>query len=111
MLEWAFECLLKNSIDAMPNNGGKIDLRISRKSHQAIIEVEDSGSGISDADKSHIFDPGFTTKRSGRGVGLPLARHILEEVHGGKLDLVSSIQDQGTTFRITMNTSSQEEAP
>jgi signal transduction histidine kinase len=116
LLEWAFECLLKNSVDAIPDNRGRIELRVSGQGNEAIVELDDSGSGIPVKDKRRIFDPGFTTKRSGRGVGLSLARHIFEEIHGGKIELASSLPDQGTTFRITLNriqkaSSQDEEAP
>lgn len=112
LLEWAFECLLKNAIDAIPDNKGSIELRLSKKDDEAVIEIEDSGTGIPEEVREYIFDPGFTTKKSGRGVGLPLAKYILERFHAGKFELVSSTKDQGTIFRITMNASPPgEETP
>ena len=97
LLEWALENLIKNALDALAGSGGTscIDGRGSRRGNVA-IRVIDDGPGVSPAVRATLFEPGVTTKKGGWGVGLSLARRIVEDVHGGKLRLEPS--DRGARF-------------
>jgi signal transduction histidine kinase len=101
LLEWAMESLVKNAIDAMAGRGGTISLRVQPSAGSgASIRVADDGPGISSENRSRVFHAGFSTKEGGWGIGLPLARRIVEEAHGGRLSLVSS--DRGAVFDIIL---------
>lgn len=98
LLEWALEALVKNAVDALGGRGGNIQLSVARLENGARVRVSDDGPGIPRELRSRIFDAGYTTKKGGWGIGLPLARRIVEEWHGGKLRVVPS--DRGATFEI-----------
>ena len=99
LLEWALEALVKNAIDALGGCGGAIDVVVEAQAeHGARIRVSDDGPGIPRETRSRIFDPGYTTKPGGWGIGLPLARRIVEEWHDGSLRLLPA--DRGATFEI-----------
>ena len=101
LLEWALEVLVKNSIDALAGRGGRITLAaIPRPEGGACLRVADDGPGIPRDLRSRIFEPGFSTKTSGWGIGLSLARRIVEENHGGTLQLASV--DRGAAFEIIL---------
>ncbi|CAN5807942.1 hypothetical protein BH23GEM6_BH23GEM6_20260 [soil metagenome] len=101
LLEWAFENLLKNALDALAGTGGLIQVRAERESQKRIaIMVQDNGPGVSPAVRKQLFDPGFTTKKGGWGVGLSLSRRIIEDVHHGRLVLAPSAQ--GALFVVTL---------
>jgi signal transduction histidine kinase len=101
LLEWALEVLVKNAVDALAGRGGRISLLTApRPEGGARIVVADDGPGIPRDNRAHIFDPGFTTKKSGWGIGLSLARRIVEENHGGTLRLLPT--DRGATFEIIL---------
>ena len=102
LFEWVIENLSKNAVDAMGAEGGRITLRLMEASHRAIIEVEDTGKGIRKKDMKHVFRPGFTTKQRGWGLGLSLAKRIVEEYHHGKIWIKNSEPGKGTTFRIEL---------
>ena len=102
LFEWVIENLCKNAVDAMGAEGGRITLRLMEASHRAIIEVEDTGKGIRKKDLKHVFRPGFTTKQRGWGLGLSLAKRIVEEYHHGKIWIKNSEPGKGTTFRIEL---------
>lgn len=108
LLEWTIEHLIRNSIDAVDRNSGQIDLRSYIKDKDIVLEVTDNGSGIDENAKATIFESGFSTRRGGRGVGLTLAKYIVEEVHRGEFALLESTPQKGTTFRIVLSAS---EAP
>jgi signal transduction histidine kinase len=102
LLEWAVEVLTKNAIDALAGRGGRVRLSAERARHGGVIvRVADDGPGISRDLRGRVFDPGFSTKKGGWGIGLSLAKRIVEENHGGKLVLLPS--DQGATFEIALN--------
>jgi signal transduction histidine kinase len=103
LFAWVLENLTKNAIDAMGGEG-QIKYQIFRKSENIFIEITDTGSGISKNDFKTIFKPGFTTKKRGWGLGLSLAKRIVEEYHRGKIIVVESIPFERTTFRITLKT-------
>jgi signal transduction histidine kinase len=102
LFSWVIENLCKNAIDAM-NNAGTIQVSISEKVDQLFIEVSDTGKGISKAYFKSVFEPGFTTKKRGWGLGLSLAKRIVENYHKGKIFLKQSEINRGTTFKIVLN--------
>lgn len=104
LLEWGLENLVKNSIDALEGRGGRIILRVAPGAEPAtaVIEVADDGPGIPRALRKRIFETGVSTKAQGWGVGLSLARRIVEDYHGGSLELVSGEDAPGARFRITL---------
>ena len=81
---------------------GRIDLTLIDQSEQVVIEVADNGKGIRKKDVANVFTPGFTTKKRGWGLGLSLARRIVEEYHHGRIFVKSSEVGKGTTFRIEL---------
>lgn len=101
LLEWALENLIKNGLDALAGSGGEIRVTASRHSERRVaIEIADNGPGVAAAVRSTIFEPGVTTKKGGWGVGLSLARRIVEDVHDGRLALAPS--EIGATFIVEL---------
>jgi signal transduction histidine kinase len=101
LLEWALEVLVKNSVDALAGRGGRIAVSVRRRdAGGAILTVADDGPGIPRDLRARIFEPGFSTKQSGWGIGLALARRIVEENHGGSLRLAPT--DRGAAFEIIL---------
>ena len=101
LLQWVIENLLKNSIDAITGEG-KISMQLHENEHDVMLDITDTGKGIDSAIQRRIFDPGFTSKDRGWGLGLPLAKRIVEQYHGGKLLLKHTQVGVGTTFRIVL---------
>jgi len=103
LLEWAIEVLTKNAIDALAGRGGRVALTADHGAdlESVVIRVADDGPGIPSEIRSRVFEPGFSTKQSGWGIGLSLAKRIVEENHGGKLVLASA--EQGATFEIILH--------
>ena len=104
LLSWAFENLIKNSIDSIKSNNGKIFIDIEKNNKKVKILFIDNGSGIKRDNKSQIFKPGFSTKNKGWGIGLNLTKRIIEYIHKGKIRLYKSDQIQ-TIFEINLNLS------
>ena len=104
LFEWVIENLCKNAIDAMEGKEGSIDFELFNQEDTLIIEVTDSGRGIERNKFKSIFEPGYTTKQRGWGLGLSLAKRIIEEYHDGKIFVKSSELGLGTTFRIELPT-------
>ena len=102
LFEWVIENLLKNALDAMEMAGGVIDVEASRMEKNIRIDIRDTGKGIDRKNRKNIFRPGYSTKKRGWGLGLNLAKRIVEEHHGGSLALLQSRPDHGSTFRITV---------
>ena len=102
LFEWVIENLSKNAVDAMGANGGQITLHVEETDDKAIIEVSDTGNGIRKKDLKNVFRPGFTTKKRGWGLGLSLAKRIVEEYHHGKIWVKSTEIGHGTTCRIEL---------
>jgi signal transduction histidine kinase len=103
LFEWVIENLSKNSVDAMGNTG-TIAIKILRGNEGKIfIDISDTGKGIPRSKIDHVFRPGFTTKKRGWGLGLTLAKRIIETYHDGKIFVKSSEENLGTTFRIVLN--------
>jgi len=101
LLQWVIENLIKNAVDAISGEGS-ITFQIHENEHDVMIDVTDTGKGIDNKTQRRIFEPGFTSKDRGWGLGLPLAKRIVEQYHGGKLLLKSSQVGIGTTFRIVL---------
>ena len=101
LFEWVVENLMKNALDALQGHGS-ISVHIASNEKQVWIEVKDTGKGIAKGNWKRIFEPGFTTKTRGWGLGLSLSRRIVEEYHQGKIAVVESELGKGTTFRITL---------
>ncbi len=102
LFEWVIENLCKNAVDAMEGSG-KITLFMNDEGERIAIEVSDTGKGIRKKDIANVFRPGFTTKKRGWGLGLSLAKRIVEEYHHGKIWVKSSEVGKGTTFRIELH--------
>lgn len=103
LFDWVIENLLKNALDAI-NGKGSIHIKIKQQPGHAVIDITDSGKGISKQNIPKVFKPGFTTKKRGWGLGLSLAKRIIEQYHRGQLYVKYSEPGKGTTFRIVLNT-------
>lgn len=104
LFEWVVENLLKNSLDAL-QGFGNIEVLLSQNNDWAFIDVRDTGKGIAKSNWKRIFEPGFTTKTRGWGLGLSLSKRIIEEYHKGKIGVVESEIGKGTTIRISVRKS------
>ena len=101
LFSWTIENLVKNAIDAMKGKG-KLAIEITSTEAMVNILVHDSGKGIAKKQFKKIFDPGQTSKRRGWGLGLSLARRIVEDYHNGKIKVISSEIGKGTTMQISL---------
>ena len=101
LFAWVLENLLKNALDAL-NGAGSIAITAQHTDDHVSIEVADTGSGIERRERASIFRPGFSTKERGWGLGLSLAKRVVEHYHGGTLELVDSTVGEGSTFRIQL---------
>lgn len=101
LFEWVIENLMKNSLDALQGQG-EIEVTIGEDEKSVFVEVRDTGKGIAKANWERIFEPGFTTKTRGWGLGLSLSRRIIEEYHAGKIGVVRSEIGTGTIIRVTL---------
>ena len=103
LFEWVFENLCKNAVDAMEGRGEiRIHASMSAEERMVIIDVSDNGKGIEQRNIQNVFSPGFTTKKRGWGLGLSLSRRIIEEYHNGKIYVLYTEKNKGTTFRIEL---------
>ena len=101
LFEWVIENLCKNAIDAMEGKG-RIDITVKEEPKRLAIEIADTGKGIAKGRFKSVFEPGYTTKKRGWGLGLSLAKRIVEKYHKGKIFVKSSELGKGTTFRIEL---------
>lgn len=101
LFEWVIENICKNAIDAMGGEG-TLKVNISKDTAHVYIDIEDTGKGMTSAQQRSVFQPGYTTKKRGWGLGLSLAKRIIEDYHKGKLKVLHSEVGKGTTFRITL---------
>jgi len=101
LLSWAVENIIKNGIDAISDDKGKITATVSRNQNNVSITIRDSGSGIKRKDWKNVFRPGFSTKKRGWGLGLSLTQRIINEIHKGKVTVLESTE-LGTTFEILL---------
>ena len=102
LFEWVIENLCKNAVDAMGGECGQIVLHLEQLDNKVVVEISDTGKGIKKKNIKNIFRPGFTTKQRGWGLGLSLAKRIVEDYHHGKIFVKSSELGKGTTFRIEL---------
>lgn len=101
LFEWVIENLVKNAYDAIPNEG-KIDIRTTKNQNKIFIDIQDTGKGILPKDVEQIFEPGFTTKKRGWGLGLSLCKRIIEDYFNGKIYVLDSKLNRGSTIRIEL---------
>ena len=101
LFEWVVENLMKNSLEALQGHG-EIDVAVGESGDSVFVEVSDTGKGIAKSNWTRIFEPGYTTKTRGWGLGLSLSRRIIEEYHKGKIAVVRSEIGVGTTIRVTL---------
>jgi len=102
LFDWVIENLLKNALDAIQQEEGEIRLESGEKGQDYYIDVSDTGKGIPKSNIKKVFEPGFTTKKRGWGLGLSLTRRIVEIYHGGKIYVKNSEVGKGTTFRVLL---------
>jgi two-component sensor histidine kinase len=104
LMGWVFENLIKNSLDAIASEGGKINIKgiVKRDDNMVEVEFADNGKGMDQKLRKEVFSPGVTTKARGWGLGLALVKRIVEEIHMGKIRITYSQPDKGTTFLITL---------
>jgi signal transduction histidine kinase len=102
LFSWVIENVCKNAIDAITGEG-EINIRISENDQASLIDISDNGKGIPKAAYKRIFKPGYTTKKTGWGLGLSLAKRIIEEYHDGKIFVRNSEIGKGSSIRIVMN--------
>ena len=102
LLNWAFENIIKNSLDATNYKNTIIDISLFKKNKLIIIDISDNGKGILRNKWKKIFEPGFSTKKRGWGLGLSLSKRIIEDLHKGKINVINS-KPGLTLFRIQFN--------
>ncbi|MGH1366504.1 MAG: sensor histidine kinase [Calditrichia bacterium] len=106
LFSWVLENLIKNALDSLENKAGSVHITADKlNDKQVCIDVKDSGKGIPKKQRQNIFEPGYSTKKRGWGLGLSLAKRIVEDYHEGKLLLKESQPGEGSTFRIILNAS------
>jgi len=106
LLEWVLENIIKNGVDAIGGDGN-ISIHVTDQSQFIYIDITDDGKGIPKGKRKTVFEPGFTTKQRGWGLGLSLTKRIVENYHSGKVFVKSSEIGKGTTFRIVLNKAMQ----
>jgi len=106
LLEWALENLLTNAVSALDKSPGLIEVAVERRAETETVEivVKDNGRGMTPAEQRRAFEPGYTTKQRGWGLGLALARRVVQEYHGGRLFIRDSVPGKGTTMVISFPT-------
>ena len=102
LFDWVVENLLRNAIDALENGKGALGATIYEDHNWVCVDISDSGHGIPSNKFKTVFQPGFTTKKRGWGLGLSLAKRIIENYHGGKIFVKESTIGKGTTFTIKL---------
>ena len=104
LIQWVIENLFRNSVDALAEKGGTISVETgyNRVGNAVKITFSDDGRGMTASEQKRAFLPGFSTKRRGWGLGLPLSRRIVEDYHGGRLTIVRSHREKGTIISITL---------
>lgn len=102
LFNWVIENLCRNSIDAMSGKG-KLTFHLFELDNKVVLDITDTGKGMPQSSWKNVFEPGFTTKQRGWGLGLTLAKRIITEYHSGKIFVKSSKIGEGTTFRISLN--------
>jgi signal transduction histidine kinase len=101
LFSWVLENLIRNAVDAMEGEGS-ITIEITPEGGVTHVDVTDTGKGIPASQLRTVFEPGFTTKKRGWGLGLSLSKRIIEQYHGGRIFVKKSAPGKGTTFRISL---------
>ena len=102
LFAWVIENLLKNAVESMQGRGGEVKLQVGRFGKALVIDVADSGLGISRSEWRNVFRPGYTTKSRGWGLGLSLSRRIIEDIHLGRIFILESKARKGTVIRLQL---------
>jgi len=104
LFHWALENLIKNAMDAIRKNsdGACLAIQVDQLEDEVYIDITDSGSGIDKKYINEVFKPGFSTKKRGWGLGLSLTKRIIEDYHKGRIEILRSDSEQGTTMRVTL---------
>ena len=104
LLSWAFENLFKNGMDAIGRQAGVINIRLDFLAERKLVQIvfQDNGCGIEPENVNRVFEPGFSTKKRGWGLGLAFVRRIIEEYHKGKISITQSVPGEGTTFEVLL---------
>ncbi len=103
LIIWVFENLIRNAVDAIGPESGNININIDQNEKGIIIDINDTGKGIPKTQQKTIFNPGYSTKARGWGLGLSLSKRIIEDYHKGKVFVKQSTIGQGSTFRVVLN--------
>ena len=103
LYSWTIENLIKNAIDAMKGKGS-LSIKISQLEDRVYIQIHDTGKGVAKSQFKKIFEPGYTTKKRGWGLGLSLSKRIIEDYHNGKISVLASVPLEGSVFEITLKT-------
>ncbi|MBP5260221.1 MAG: ATP-binding protein, partial [Paludibacteraceae bacterium] len=99
LFAWIIENMCKNAVDAIDGQG-LVHIRVHADNRKAYVDVEDNGRGMSKQVARRVFEPGFTTKKRGWGLGMPLVKRIVEEYHGGRIFIMRTAPGAGTAFRL-----------
>lgn len=102
LFSWVIENLTRNAVDAIEDNDGIIQIEVQETENEVVIDLRDNGKGIPKSKQKTIFNPGFTTKKRGWGLGLTLSKRIIENYHKGKISLRNSEPKNQTIFRIVL---------
>ena len=102
LLAWSIENIVRNGIDAIDQEDGKVTVSLREEKDEIKIRIQDNGKGIPKKDWRNIFRPGFSTKRAGWGLGLSLSTRIVEEIHSGQLYVIESSPENGTIIEISL---------
>ena len=103
LLGWAIENIIRNGIDSIKSSKGKVDITVAKEGNYACLDITDNGIGINKKDWKNIFKPGFSSKKRGWGLGLSLVKRIINEIHHGRIKVVSSTIGRGTTIQIKLD--------
>src|SRR5947199_179159 len=98
LVEWALEAVIKNAIDALSGRGGRVDVSVQASRGGARVSVRDDGPGVAPEVRAQLFEPGVSTKIGGWGIGLALARRIVEQQHGGRVSYHPATDGNGSVF-------------
>tara|TARA_B100000378_G_C17967534_1_gene385851 strand:- start:78 stop:923 length:846 start_codon:yes stop_codon:yes gene_type:complete len=102
LVSWALENIIKNAIDAINHDQGKIEIESTKENNNIFITISDNGKGIPRKDRKNVFRPGFSSKAKGWGMGLSLVKRIIEDIHSGKIEVKETSKTEGTTIQISI---------